>query len=54
MGCISTKHLSQSSAVKLVRMRPPELPDDVYVSVPVKTNIYSGKSIIIKFKDGLL
>jgi hypothetical protein len=51
MGCLASKHLSQYSVVKLVRMRPP---DDVYASVPVKTNIYSGKSIIIKFKDGLL
>lgn len=54
MGCLASKHLSQSAVVKLVSMRPPELPDEVYTSVPIKTNIYSGKSIIIKINDGLL
>ena len=54
MGCNSST-LSQSGVVKLVSMRPPELPDEVYSSPPpIKTNINPGKSIIIKFKDGLL
>jgi hypothetical protein len=53
MGCNSSK-LSQSGVVKLVSMRPPEIPDEVYSLPPIKTNINPGKSIIIKFKDGLL
>ena len=53
MGCQSSK-LSQSGVVKLVSMRPPELPDEVYASSPpIKTNINPGKSIIIKIKNGM-
>jgi hypothetical protein len=51
MGCVPSKHLSQSSVVKLVRMRPPELNEELYCSPPTKTNINPGKSNIVK--DGL-
>lgn len=53
MGCTSSKQVSQSGVVKLVSVPDMNIPNDLYFSSPIKTNINLGKSKIIKFNDGL-